>query len=114
MSSDYTYGEVDPIFFALTNTNGDGVIGQTLLAADIQLSTYDDETSTYNTKTNIGTECTEGDNGFYYWTPSLASQTQHSKLLIYINDSTGSSFVENRLNLSTGGDPAGLNSRFRG
>ena len=112
--SQVVYGQTDPIFFALTDINGDGVTGVTLIAADVKLSTWDDDDNTYNTTVNIGTECSEGDNGFYYWTPSIASQTQHSKLLIYINDSAQSRFVENRLNLDVGGDPAGLNSRLRG
>lgn len=109
---EYPYGAVDPIPFALTDTDGDGVTGRTLLAADVQLSAWNDETSSYDTAVNIGSECAEGDNGFYYWTPSLASQTQHSFLCIFINDSTGSTFLQNRLILYTGGDED--NSRFRG
>ncbi len=110
----YVYGQLDPIPFCIVDTNGDSVTGHTFIAADAKLSSWDDDDSTYNTTANIGTEVTEGDNGFYYWTPSLASQTQHSILLIYINDSAGTAFVENRLVITTGGDAAGLNSRFRG
>ena len=107
----YVYGGVDPIPFVLTDTAGDIVTGHTFIAADAKLSTIDDGTPTYNTTANIGTEITEGDNGFYYWTPSAGTQTQHDVLLIYINDSVASAFVENRLIIYTGGNAS---ARFRG
>lgn len=111
MSHDlYEYGATDPIAFVLT-LNGVGVTGHTLVAADVKLSTIDDGTPTYNTTANIGLECSEGDNGFYYWEPSAAAQTQHDVLLIYINDSVGSDFDENRLVIVTGGNPS---ARFSG
>jgi len=112
MSHDlYTYGGTDPIVFALTDANGDGVTGHSLIAADVKLSSIDDGTPTYNTTANIGTECSEGDNGFYYWEPSNTSQTQHDVLLIFVNDSAGSAFVENRLVIATGGNAS---ARFSG
>lgn len=111
----FVYGQTDPIPFCLVDSNGDGVTGHSLIAADVKLSSWDDSTSTYNTTANIGLECSEGDNGFYYWTPSSAAQTQHSLLFLYINDSASSStFVENRVICYTGGDAAGTNSRLRG
>jgi len=111
MSHDlYTYGEQNPIAFVLT-LNGVGVTGHSLVAADVKLSSIDDGTPTYNTTANIGTECSEGDNGFYYWTPSAASQTQHDIILIYINDSVASDFDENRLVICTGGNAS---ARFSG
>jgi len=108
----YVYGQLDPIPFCLVDTNGDSVTGHTFVAADAKLSTWDDLSNTYNTTANIGTEITEGDNGFYYWTPTSSAQTQHSLLMIYINDSVGASFVENRLILITGGEAT--NARLRG
>ena len=109
-----TYNRPDAVFFALIDTNGDGVLLHNLAAADVQLSSYDDNTGTYNNAVNVGLECIEGDNGFYYWDTANSAHFQHSKVMLYIHDSVGTAFVQNRVIQDVGGDPAKLNSRLRG
>ena len=112
MSHDlYVWGQLNPIAFTLTDTNGDGVLTHSLVDADVKLSSIDDGTPTYNASADIGLECTEGSNGFYYWTPTSAAQTQHDVILLYINDSVGTAFVENRLIIAIGGHAS---ARFSG
>lgn len=112
--SQLVYGQTDPPFWVLLDANGEGVTGHTFVAADVQMSSWDDDDDTYNNAVNIGLECDEGDNGFYYWKPSLASQLEHSVVMLYIHDSVGTAFEENRLIIDIGGDTAKLNSRLRG
>ena len=108
------FAQTDPPFWVLTDTNGDGVEGVTFIAGDVEMSTWDDSTDTYTNAVNIGLECSEGDNGFYYWKPLLPAQMQHSVILLKIHDSAQTRFVENRVIAYIGGDPAKVNSRYRG
>ena len=97
--SPHVYGSLEPIYFKLVKA-GVNVLGRTLLAADVVLM------KDGGAGANIGSECAEVGLGFYKWTPSVSTQTQCKKMQIAIQDSTGSLFDDNGIQVYTGGDPS--------
>ena len=125
MSHDlYTYGSTDPIYFKITDTNGQGVEGLTFQPADIQvcLVTAGNKpiaaSPGWQNASTIGTigemVGSSAGKGWYYWEPSASARTQGEVVIINILDDVPgdtSVFMENGLLIATGGDAS---ARFSG
>lgn len=101
MAEQYPYGVVKRFRFKLTK-NGSQVTGVSLSAADVQVSLDD------GVFQNVGTQCGEIGEGWYYWEPSAASYLQSESIVINIRDYSsspiGTLFDENGGQLKTGGN----------
>ncbi len=104
MAWQYTYGDIKPVVFRLINSDGDKVTTHTFVNADLYWIAMD-ETLTWGTWTADGLNVTNIGRGLYVWTPDAASKTQNELVVLDIEDSTGSTFLDNCKIVMVGGDP---------
>ena len=100
----YTYGDVKPVPFRLIDSSGNKVTGRAFVAADLYWSGWNG--SVWTTFAADGLNVSEVGRGFYVWTPSAASKTQYEIVLLDIEDSTGTTFIDNGITAQVGGDPS--------
>lgn len=102
MATLYTRGDVKPVCFRLIDSNGNKVTGHTFLSDDMYWKGWDG--TTWSAWTADGLNVTNQGRGFYDWTPSQASKSQYEIVLLDIDDSVGTAFIDNGKIVHTGGD----------
>lgn len=94
----YVYGSTEPIYFALVDSSGNKVTGHTFVTTDVYLVVDG------GADIDVSLDCSEIGKGIYKWTPSSGTHTQRKVICLAITDSGGSTFIDNTVIMSTGGD----------
>lgn len=99
----FTYGDVKPVPFRLIDSNGNKITAHTFVNTDLYWKAMD-ETLAWTTWAADGSNVSNQGRGFYVWTPSVSTTTQYELVLLDIEDSAGSTFLDNGIVVQIGGD----------
>lgn len=98
----YTYGDTKPVVFRLIDSSANKVTGHAFIANDLFWSGWNG--SVWSTFTADGANVTEIGRGFYMWIPSASSKTQYEIVILDIDDSVGTAYLDNGMVLHIGGN----------